>query len=299
MARVDGSAGWCLGPGNVSGLFAAYLPETAAREIYRLDWAMNGAESVAGAGRAVPVDDGYRLSGRWSFCTNSYGCHWYLGVFSMIEDGEVRRLPNGAPELWVFSFPADTAEVLPTWDTGGLRGTASNDLLLREAIVSEDFGYPMSAKSWAAAPMYAAGSRLWSQTAFAAVPLGIAQAAVDALVEIAKERIPAQGTAPLRDKPVLRDELGRAEAALRAAEALFHQEVAHCSAELNRCRSVTELEVGRLGQACSHLADTSREVVQSMYRLGGGASVSELSARPLPQGCPSRNPACFHRSKTL
>lgn len=30
MARIDGSAGWCMGPGNVSGLFAAYLPERAA-----------------------------------------------------------------------------------------------------------------------------------------------------------------------------------------------------------------------------------------------------------------------------
>ena len=56
MARIDGSAGWCMGPGNVSGLFAAYLPETAAREIYSGDWLMNGAGSIAGSGTAIPVE---------------------------------------------------------------------------------------------------------------------------------------------------------------------------------------------------------------------------------------------------
>ena len=273
MARIDGSAGWCLGPGNVSGLFAAYLPERAAREVYQGDWLMNGAGSLAGAGRAVPVDAGYSLSGRWSFCTNSPGCRWYLGIFTVMNGEEPRKLSNGAPDFRFFYFPADKTEVINTWDTGGLRGTASHDLLLKEAIVGEDFGFAMGAKPWPAAPMYAAGSKLWSQTAFAVVTLGIAKAAVDALTEIAKERIPTMGTAPLREKPVLRDELGRADAALRAAESFFENTVAHCSDKLNALETLNESEIARLGQSCSLLADTSRQVVQTMYRLGGGASV--------------------------
>ena len=99
MARIDGSAGWCLGPGNVSGLFAAYLPEPAAREVYRDEWLMNGAGSVAGAGRAIPVQEGFSLSGRWSFCTNSIGCKWYLGIFTVMDGEEARKLENGAADV--------------------------------------------------------------------------------------------------------------------------------------------------------------------------------------------------------
>jgi alkylation response protein AidB-like acyl-CoA dehydrogenase len=182
-------------------------------------------------------------------------------------------LENGAADVRFFYFPADKTEVLKTWDTGGLRGTASHDLLLEHAIVSEEFGFAIGAKPWPAAPMYAAGSKVWSQTAFAVVTLGIAKAAVDALTDIAKKRIPTQGTAPLREKPILRDEFGRADAALRAAESLFEKEVANCSQQLNTSQSLDAEEIVRLSQSCSLLADTSRHVVQTMYRLGGGASV--------------------------
>src|SRR4051794_23771495 len=33
VARLNGSAGWCLGPGNVSSLFSASPPEAAARHV--------------------------------------------------------------------------------------------------------------------------------------------------------------------------------------------------------------------------------------------------------------------------
>jgi alkylation response protein AidB-like acyl-CoA dehydrogenase len=190
-----------------------------------------------------------------------------------MDGDDPRKLDNGTPDFRFFYFPADKTEVVKTWDTGGLRGTASHDLLLREAIVGSDFGFAMGAKPWPAAPMYAAGSKVWSQTAFAVVTLGIAKAAIDALTKIAKKRVATKASAPLKDKPVLRDELGRADAALRAAESFFEKEVAHCSDKLNALETLSESESAILSQSCSHLADTSRQVVQTMYRLGGGASV--------------------------
>ena len=274
MARIDGSAGWCMGPGNVSGIFAAYLPETAAREIYSGDWLMNGAGSIAGSGTAIPVEGGYRLNGRWACCTNSPGCSWYLGIFTVLEEGKPRHLENGAPDLRIFYFPADKTEIVPTWDTGGLRGTGSHNLLLQEAVVGVEFGYSLqAAKTWVASPMYAAGSKIWSQTAFAAVALGIAKSAIETLIEIAKSRVPTMGSAPLCEKPVVRDELARADAALSAAESFFEHKVQYCNDKLNQGQQLSERDAAQLGQSCSHLADTSRDVAQTMYRLGGGASV--------------------------
>lgn len=272
-ARIDGSTGWCLGPGNVSSLFSAYLPESAARDVYGGDWSVNAAGSHAGMGWADAVATGFRLSGRWAFCTNSHGCPWFLGIFTVRDAGQPRRNADGSLDLRFFFFPADKARILPTWDTGGLRATASNDIVLEDAVVGENYGFRLGDPPWPAAPMYAAGLKLWPPTAFAAVALGIAETAIEALTEIATTRIPTMGSSPMRDNAVLRHELGRADAALSAASDWFYGAVEDCSAALRDSRSLSRRQTARLGQACSYLADVSRDVTQTMYRLGGGASV--------------------------
>ncbi len=281
VSRIDGSTGWCLGPGNVSSLFSAYLPPRAARDVYGGNWLVNAAGSLAGMGQAFEVAEGYRLSGRWSFCTNSFGCPWYLGVFRLMDGDRPRTLPDGKPDLRIFFFPASSARIVPTWDTGGLRGTASNDIVVESATVGKDYGFSLGAPSWPSASLYASGPKLWAQTAFAAVAAGIAHSAIETLAALCKTRIPTMGTAPLRDNPVIRDQLGRADAAFQAARIYFYECVRDCTDQLSRTRSVTREGAARLGQACSLLGDTSRETCQTMYRLGGGASVYKIC--PLDQ----------------
>src|SRR6516164_3474773 len=65
IARADAAAAWNLMLGATYGLWAAFLPEEVAREIYGAPDAV-----VAGAlrpsGRARPVDGGFVVDGRWS-----------------------------------------------------------------------------------------------------------------------------------------------------------------------------------------------------------------------------------------
>ena len=68
IARADAAAAWNLMLGATYGLWAAFLPEEVAREIYGAPDAV-----VAGAlrpsGRAGPVDGGFVVDGRWSFAS--------------------------------------------------------------------------------------------------------------------------------------------------------------------------------------------------------------------------------------
>ncbi len=190
-----------------------------------------------------------------------------------MQGDEPWRLNDGSPDLRFFFFPASEAEVLPTWDSGGLRGTASNDIVLADATVGENYGFAISARPWAAAPMYAGGIKLRGKTAFVSVALGIAQASIDALTDLAKTRVRTMAASPMCEQPVLRDELGRAEAMLLAARHFFYRAIEDSSATLTAGSKLERDQVARIGQSCSHLADTSRNVTQTMYRLGGGASV--------------------------
>ena len=82
IARADAAAAWNPMLGATYGLWAAFLPEHAAREIYGAPDAV-----VAGAlrpsGRARPVDRGFVVGGRWSFASGishsawlKAGCAW-------------------------------------------------------------------------------------------------------------------------------------------------------------------------------------------------------------------------------
>jgi hypothetical protein len=71
IARADAAAAWNLMLGATYGLWAAFLPEEAAREIYGAPDAV-----VAGAlrpsGRARPVDGGFVVDGQWSACKRRF-----------------------------------------------------------------------------------------------------------------------------------------------------------------------------------------------------------------------------------
>jgi len=69
-SRADGSVGWAVMIGSGGGLFAGYLEEGAAREVYsRRDAVVAG--SGAPDGRAERVAGGYQATGRWRYASGA------------------------------------------------------------------------------------------------------------------------------------------------------------------------------------------------------------------------------------
>src|SRR5688572_25254876 len=75
LARHDGSAAWCALNCGIAGVLQSFLAPDGAHEIGTgHDVIVNGV--IAPTGRAVEVDGGYRVSGRWSFVSNCHNCTW-------------------------------------------------------------------------------------------------------------------------------------------------------------------------------------------------------------------------------
>src|SRR5437870_311315 len=77
LARGDGSPAWCLGQNSGCSMIAPYLPPETAREVFGgprgiLAW----GPDLPGAGRAVAVEGGYRVTGLWGFATGSRHASW-------------------------------------------------------------------------------------------------------------------------------------------------------------------------------------------------------------------------------
>src|SRR5207253_8507665 len=84
-------------------------------------------------GRAVPVDGGLRVSGRWSFCSGISHSQW-LFAGCVLDDGQAS---SDGPALRVVGLPTSELEILDTWHTSGLCGTGSHDAVADDLLVPE------------------------------------------------------------------------------------------------------------------------------------------------------------------
>src|SRR5947209_18784402 len=124
VARGDASAGWCVSIAATSSLLAGWLERDAAEEVFG-DPRTIAAGVWAPRGSARRVDGGYRVSGRWPFCSGITHSD-YLFSGSLVEGD---RAPT------VVGIPTAELEIADTWHTTGLRGTGSHDAVAADVFV--------------------------------------------------------------------------------------------------------------------------------------------------------------------
>lgn len=264
LARADGSAAWILAVTATSGLLAAFLDEDAAGEVYGTAGVAVGGV-FAPSGRAQREGHELAVSGRWSFASGSTFCDWLLGG-CLVADGDARLV----------LFPRADVEIHDTWTVSGLRATGSHDFSVDGARVPAGRAAAViGARARDAGALYAFPLFGLLAMAIAAVSLGIARGALDAVVELAAVKQPAGSNRRLGERPATHGEVARAEAALRAARALLMAEI-DTAWELARGSGDISVDTrASLRLAATHASRTARGVVDTAFELGGGSSLYE------------------------
>jgi indole-3-acetate monooxygenase len=274
-ARVDGAVGWCAGIGTSYSRFAAFLPSSTAQRLFVQERAIL-AGTLPPMGKAVVDRGGYRVSGRWTFASGIQHAQWCVGGCMVTSDGSPRLDASGVPETRTVFFPVSSVQVLDTWDVGGLRGTGSHDFTATDLFVPEEYtveGLGMVPTCGGA--LY----RIPPFTAFpvliAAVPLGIARAALEVFKAMSTSKTPLGGTTVLRDKPTVQGGLGRAEAMLLSARAFLLETCEEIGEVVVRGEALSMRHRTLMRLAGAQVAAAAKETVQTVYELGGGTSVYE------------------------
>ena len=285
MAEAAGSVGWNLANNSIAQLVTLGLPEEGVHEIYkeRADTVIAGT-AVQGGGRAVPVDGGYRVTGRWPFGSGCQEGSWMLGSFQILDGGQPRRSPDGSSTYWRGVFHRTEAELVEgSWDVTGLRGTGSFDWTVDEVFLPErrtmvHAGVPLD-NQWSRWPglSYALPAQAWVGPHHSAVITGIARAGIDALIELAGEKTPRGRSGRLCENPQVQDAVGRADAILNAGRAYRTAMITELWNTLAAGEQTTREQRARCRLAAVYATDSARQAMDLMFRQGGSTSFARES----------------------
>ncbi len=273
VARADASSGWCVMIGATSGMSAAYLEPTVAREIYGDPLVITGGSNTP-TGRATPEGDGYRLSGRWPWVSGGANCRWLKGISVVMEDGKPRLLPNGSPDARMMVFPASQATLIDTWQVSGMNGSGSGDMEVSNIPVPQAFTYSLvTGKPYATGALYQFPAFGLLAMGIGAVALGNARAAIDDLVELAGAKKPQGSRRTLAERSAAQSELAQAEAILRSARAFYYEAIGDAWRKAQQGDAIGTEDRALLRLAATHATRSSADVVRRMFELGGGSVV--------------------------
>ncbi|MEO0817056.1 MAG: acyl-CoA dehydrogenase family protein [Pseudomonadota bacterium] len=277
VATADASTGWCTMIGATTAMNAAYMDTETAREVYGDPLTITGGV-FAPMGKAVDAGDHYRVTGRWQWGSGSANCTWLCGGAIVLEDGEVRRLANGAPENRMMVFPASDADLLDTWHVMGLKGTGSGD------ITVSDIKVPKARSVSLVTDTPVADGALYTFPAFGLLSLGVAAAAMgnargalNAFIELAQGKKNQGSRKTLAERAIIQSETAKLEATWRAARTYLYDEI---DQTWDVARFEGEIPVERraaLRMACTHMVRTAADICRTAHDLAGGVDVYEQS----------------------
>jgi len=276
LAEGDGSTAWVYGVTNSHDHLIGLYP----REVQEAYWHSPqplSASSYQPQGRAERVDGGYRLTGRWSFCSGIDHSSWLVVGCLAPPPGA------SAPSLLLFLLRKDEVVVDDDWYMMGLAGTGSKSVVVDDLFVPDarvlDNAAVVEGRTPGAAihedPLY--HTSIWPLFGFSilAPATGIVRGAYETMIAEVRKRVSGgDPTFAARQTPAqLR--LAEVGALLESSELLFRASLTETSALIASGRPLsTELRVrNRRNQA--FIARNCREAVDILMQLAGGRGLKE------------------------
>ena len=276
VAYQDSAAAWNLLLSLGANCFLAWLPDEGAAEILHHPPQPIIVGSFTPGRQATPVEGGYRLHGQWPFVSGSHDGHWFLFLPQLMHGDQPRCNDQGLPVQRFMFLPADQATILDTWHTMGMRGTGSHDVVVSDLFIPERHTAllaPLEQPGTAyQGPLYRL--TLWVPVALLApVALGIARAAIDDLLALARTKTPSYTGAALGRRQVVQRQAAEAEATLSAGRAyLYATFQANWDAAVQGAALTLDRKL-HMQLATSHSIACAAKAVELVHAAAGTSSI--------------------------
>jgi alkylation response protein AidB-like acyl-CoA dehydrogenase len=259
LAYGDPSAGWVLMAAALAvGTGAAFLSDAAVSELFGKSRLPVIAGQGTRPGLAVPKDNGFMLSGSWSFASGiKHGTHIHtLGVI------------EGTGEARIFVLPVEKATLIDNWDVLGLRATGSIDYRLDNVFVPEGFTHPaLIDVPKRGGGLYKIGVIGFAIMCHSAWACGIGRRVLDELTKNVRGKMGRSGT--LATSEAFQQQYAKAEGTYRAARALVYESWADVGQSLGRGEPLSTRQHTLIRLAMAHATWSAHEVAMFAYSSAG------------------------------
>jgi alkylation response protein AidB-like acyl-CoA dehydrogenase len=281
MAWQDGSFGW-IGIANLPSSFAAatYLPDEGFAEVFT---AHSNRVTIGGQffpnGQGTAVDGGYLLNGSWSFGSGIGHSEYVAAGFLPMDNGEMRWISEGLPEMQVAVLPRDQISFNDGWYVQGLKGTGSYDYSVQDVFVPQSRTFELftrqpyrgasPATRMGLMPVTAAGHASWA--------LGVSKSMLDDVQELAATKFRMSDMASLASRPTFQKGLAHHRAGWRAARLLVLDAFTTAEAAVAAGEELTPALRADMRVAAIYATDTARGCAEWAHLVAGTSSIREGS----------------------
>ncbi len=261
IAASDTAAAWHIMVFNAAKLMAAKWPA----ELVETLWGDQPDRLVAASGhtplQGKRVDGDIEIWGTQRFVSGCNFAEWIMSPILM--DGEMHNAVIAIGDC----------QVQDNWDTLGMRGSGSNDVLIDHVRVPSLHVVPPAQSDtpvnrYYQGALYKCPSRIVFAT-YVPVALSLAKRAIDEVALLVKAKTPGGGASKLTEKHMAQGHFGRALALYRSSRLMFYNAL-----EITWQRAWDGLESSAehradLYLAGTHAVQTSAEVVRLMGNIAG------------------------------
>ena len=267
VLMVMGAHHWCMGS----------LPEAAQDEVFGngRDGFVAGTLSWQGTARAI--DGGYRVDGRWQFCSGVDHADWVLlGCADAATHGPLVHVVVPRAEL----------ELDDTWHVMGLQGTGSKDVLAHDVFVPTHRAIDTRVLFRGASPhaanhatnLYRLSAEAMLSLSVSTAVLGSARFALSEFIERTRERRVILTGARKAEHGPTQVRLAEAAAEIQSADLLIHDVLGEFDRLMTAGETFSNEHRVRAKWQAAYAAELCRRAVVRMFSASGAHAVYAPSA---------------------
>ena len=284
VGRGCASSAWTLAILAGHAWWASQFPEAGQAQIFGDDGVALLPTGIFGrGGRAIRVEGGYRVSGRWPYQSGCDAANWYGCGANLITDD-----PDAPPVGLSFIVEASAGHIEDTWHTLGMRGTGSNTVVVEDAFVPDSravFLSEVEAQETPGSklhdnPLYSTPLLAFISIEVSGAAVGNALGAVDVLEELGRTKpVRARGggggetQAFEMSRPAFRRRLGEAKSLAETAKTMLLAEskrLMERAVEVKRDgRKMTREEIAEVTLMQTRLIEMSTRAVKHCFIAAG------------------------------
>jgi len=273
LGEGDMSAAWCYGVIGCHPWQMALFDDRAQKDVWGEDPSTLVSSTYMIQGDARPVEGGFIFNGRWRFSSGCEHCGWvFLG-------GEV-GLGSGNMDMRTFLLPRSDYEIVDTWQSFGLRGTGSHDIVVKDAFVPDyrthSFMDGLMCNSPGnlvnTNPIYRMPFAQLFSRAVSTAAIGALQAMVDEFIRYGAKRVNVTGNKTSED-PYAQLALAEAVSAIDEMKLVLHRNIDVMYDQAVRGEFTAIEDRMRYRFQSSSVLERATNIAQRLFKAGGGAAV--------------------------